>query len=72
MCSVSSTHRLGGKLGTGVLPSIFDDFPCRLGDKSGKGEPVVVLVFLEIRESDHEEMVQQGRVAFGNYVFPDL
>jgi len=66
------THRFGRKFSSGVLPSRFSDFPCWLGDKGRESKPIIILVFLEVGKSNHQEVIKQRGVAFGDYVVPDL
>lgn len=57
----------------GALPSEgIVNLPCRLCGKGRKRKPVVILVFLEIRESDDEKAIEAGSVARGEDVIPDL
>lgn len=57
----------------GALPSVWIvNLPSRLCGKGRKRKPVVILVFLEISESDDEKTIEAGRVSRGEYVIPDL
>lgn len=65
---ITQTHgAVGGGGGPGAGKS-----PGRLGDKGGKGEPVVVPVPLQVRERDEQEAVQQSAVTCAQGVIPDL
>ena len=57
----------------GAIPSVWIvNLPCRLCGKSRKRKPVVILVFLEISESDDEKTIEAGCVARSENVIPDL
>ena len=40
------------------LPAVVCDLPGRLGDEGREGEPVVILVFLEVGKGDEQESVE--------------
>lgn len=40
-------------------PPRFTYRPCRLGNESWKGEPVVVLVLFEVGKGDEEEAIEK-------------
>jgi hypothetical protein len=46
------------KLLRSVFPPFFTDLPCWLGNECWKGEPVVILVFLEVSEGDEKKPTQ--------------
>lgn len=46
--------------------------PCRFGDESGEGEPIVVFIFLEIGVRDKEEMIEERGIFFCDNTFPYL
>ena len=54
------------------LPTVVCDFPCRLGDERRKGEPVVILVFLQIGKGDEKESVEFRGVLVLNDAGPHL
>lgn len=49
-----NTHGIRSDRVLGRSP-ILVDHPCRLDSESGEGEPVIVLVLLEISEGDEEK-----------------
>ena len=54
------------------LPPVVCDLPGRLGDERREGEPVVILVFLEISECDEKKSVEFRGVLVLNDAGPDL
>lgn len=54
------------------LPLLSVGLPSGLGDKGREGKPVVILVLLQIRISDQQEMVEKGSRFRGGDAFPYL